>query len=230
MSLDAGVRTPDHLHMSRDETGSSFATTSGRSAMVAESGDTDAQPVTRPCAYTDVRLSHGGGTLAASAAPAVREPMASSSSASEDPSAPSAFRVGHLVTPSWRRSAADTERSMVAMDTAPTPDEGWEARTETWLTNRIPGNYIPGPLRITDMSPPDVGAMPGGRWTPTLPKAKAKAKAASAKAATRPDRTSETTQSWQGWQGSSWWDDTSTWRSGQRRGRGPYGKGDKGKK
>ena len=41
-SLDAGMRTPDHLRMSRDETVLSPATTSERSAMVAESGDTDA--------------------------------------------------------------------------------------------------------------------------------------------------------------------------------------------
>ena len=155
----------------------------------------------------------------------VIEARASSSSASEAPTASSTPRVGHVATPSWRRSAADTERSMVASNTAPTPEEGWEARTQTWLTNNLPENYLPGPMPVVDTTPTS-------HWTPSLPKAKAATEGASAKAASRPTWTPES-RLWQEWQDSIWWDDTSVWRSGQRRGRGPYGRGgegDKGKK
>ena len=198
--------------------------------MIAESGDTDARPVPRPCAYTDVRIAdHGGSALAASAAPAARAPLdprlvavvaamvgarASSSSASEAPTESSTPKAGHVVLPSWRRSEADTERSMVASNTAPTPDGGWEENAKTFLTN-----YLPVPMPVVDTTPV-------GHWTPSLPKAKATVKAASAKAAPRPEWTPESTGPWQGWQAS--WEDTPNWRSSQRR--GPYGKGGKGKK
>ncbi len=174
---------------------------------------------------------HGGSALAASAAPAARQPLdprlvavvaasvearASSSSASEAPTGSSTPKAGHLVLPSWRRSEADSGRSTMASNTAPATEDGWVARTETFLTN-----YLPGAMPVTD-------ATPASHWTPSLPKAKATVKAASAKAAPRPEWTPESTGPWQGWQASSWWEDTPNWRSSQRR--GPYGKGGKGKK
>ena len=139
---------------------------------------------------------HGGSALAASAAPAAREPLdprlvavvaasvgarASSSSASEAPTESSTLRAGHVVLPSWRRSEADTERSMVASNTAPTPDGGWEENAKTFLTN-----YLPVPMPVVDTTPV-------GHWTPGLPKPKAQAavKAAPAKAAPRPEWTAD---------------------------------------
>ena len=227
ISPSAEMRTPDQLHLNRDEAAPGPTSTSERSAMIAESGDADARPVPRPCAYTDVRIAdHGGSALAASAAPAAREPLdprlvavvaasvgarATSSSASEAPTESSTLRAGHVVLPSWRRSEADTERSMVASNTAPTPDGGWEENAKTFLTN-----YLPVPMPVVDTTPV-------GHWTPGLPKPKAQAavKAAPAKAAPRPEWTAD---QWQGWQDPSWrkdaddYDRFPNWRSSQRHG------------
>ncbi len=98
ISPSAGMRTPDQFHLSRDETAPGPASTSERSAMIAESGDTDAtQPAPRPCACSDLRLADHGGS--ASAAPAAserpldprflnaRSPMADSMSGSGTPAA-----------------------------------------------------------------------------------------------------------------------------------------------
>ena len=236
MSLDVDPTTPDHSVLSRGEGTSSSPKSSG--AEVAGSG-ADA-PVTRsrPCPYTDVRVSHGGAATAAAAS--------SSAAPASSGSAP------------WPESGDDWRPRTLTFLTNVLPHGTPKAWVEAQRTGQTVRGFEPGPLPEGSLIPPEVlaermvGRMAGGNQRrPSMPKAKAKLDAtprttawpASEQTWTDPrfwmndlssapssQWTADEWESWHSWQSSSWWDDTA--RNRQRQERGPYakGKGKKGKK